>query len=134
MARLVPAIYPDTRPFLPNIVTLGSPNANPVFGRRANGERPGNTQRRLATKSMLVLRVNAQDSSPTHTAAQLSDKVFGTDGDLVNLKSQYWACSDGQLDFQPATGAGITNGVYDVSLGQNVLGVRDYSVRPSSSS
>ena len=32
VARLVPALYPETRPFLLNTVTLGSPHAHPVFG------------------------------------------------------------------------------------------------------
>ena len=68
--------------------------------------------RRLTTgtKTVLVVRVVANDSSTTASAAQLSDSVFGTNGDLVNLKTQYAACSHNQLQFQPATGTGITNG------------------------
>jgi len=69
-------------------------------------------RRRLTTgtKTVLVVRVVATDSSTTASAAQLSDSVFGTNGDLVNLKTQYAACSHNQLQFQPATGTGITNG------------------------
>jgi len=68
--------------------------------------------RRLTTgtKTVLVVRVVANDSSTTSSADQLSDSVFGTNGDLVNLKTQYAACSHNQLQFQPATGIGITNG------------------------
>ena len=69
-------------------------------------------RRRLTTgtKTVLVVRVVANDSSTTASADQLSDSVFGTNGDLVNLKTQYAACSHNQLQFQPATGNGITNG------------------------
>lgn len=69
-------------------------------------------RRRLTTgiKTVLVVRVVANDSSTTSSAYQLSDSVFGTNGDLVNLKTQYAACSHNQLQFQPATGTGITNG------------------------
>ena len=69
-------------------------------------------RRRLTTgtKTVLVVRVVANDSSTTASAYQLSDSVFGTNGDLVNLKTQYAACSHNQLQFQPATGTGIANG------------------------
>ena len=69
-------------------------------------------RRRLTTgiKTVLVVRVVANDSSTTASADQLSDSVFGTNGDLVNLKTQYAACSHNQLQFQPATGTGIANG------------------------
>ena len=69
-------------------------------------------RRRLTTgtKTVLVVRVVANDSSTTASADQLSDSVFGTNGDLVNLKTQYAACSHNQLLFQPATGTGIANG------------------------
>ena len=48
-------------------------------------------RRRLTTgiKTVLVVRVVANDSSTTASADQLSDSVFGTNGDLVNLKTQY---------------------------------------------
>jgi pimeloyl-ACP methyl ester carboxylesterase len=32
VARLTPLIYPETKPYIANIVTLGSPHAHPVFG------------------------------------------------------------------------------------------------------
>jgi len=68
-------------------------------------------RRRLTTgtKTVLVVRVVATDRSTTASADQLSDLVFGTNGDLVN-QTQYAACSHNQLQFQPATGIGITNG------------------------
>ena len=88
--------------------------------------------RRLAqtvdvTRTVLVVRVIASDGSSTATPAQLSDSVFGTDGDPVNLKSQYDACSYGKLNFIPApdrtaTGGGvdIVNGATEVSIATSV--------------
>lgn len=54
------------------------------------------------------------------TEAELADAVFSTDGDLVNLKSQYAACSYGAMEFIPATSEdygntiSITDGVNTV--------------------
>eukprot|EP00526_Cylindrotheca_closterium_P002346 CAMPEP_0113639918 /NCGR_PEP_ID=MMETSP0017_2-20120614/20947_1 /TAXON_ID=2856 /ORGANISM="Cylindrotheca closterium" /LENGTH=903 /DNA_ID=CAMNT_0000551167 /DNA_START=18 /DNA_END=2730 /DNA_ORIENTATION=+ /assembly_acc=CAM_ASM_000147 len=70
----------------------------------------GGGRRRLATstgnKDVLVVRVVTTDSQPTATAAQMSDSVFGTSGDPVNLKSQYEGCSDNKITITPATGTG----------------------------
>ena len=72
------------------------------------------------TRSVLVVRVVAADATTTASEAQLSDSVFGTFGDAFNLKSQYNACSYGQLNFVPAanrTGSGgdIANGTCTVN-------------------
>ena len=62
-------------------------------------------------KTVLVVRVIATDDATTATEAQLSDSVFGTDGDPVNLKSQYEACSHDKMKILPAPSrAGITDG------------------------
>lgn len=54
-------------------------------------------------KTVLVLRVETTGfrSAPTVSANHLSNAVFGTDGDPVNLVSQYAACSFGKLTFSP---------------------------------
>lgn len=64
----------------------------------------------------LIVCQDATGNSPTDTVAQLSDAVFGTSGDTVNLASQYNDCSHGQLTFQPATGTGITDGAIEVTV------------------
>lgn len=70
--------------------------------------------------SLLVVRVIAKDGSTSASEDQLSDSVFGTDGDSVNLKSQYSACSHGKWIINPAQGfAGITNGVTTVEVDTN---------------
>ena len=71
----------------------------------------------FGTKTILVVRVIASDAQTTATEAQLSDAIFGTHGDPVNLKSQYLKCSHQQLNFIPAKARpGITDGVTTVSL------------------
>jgi hypothetical protein len=72
----------------------------------------------VGTKTVLVLRVDAQDSRTSATEAELADDVFGTSGDQLNLKSQYFACSDGKLTFVPLKSNSIvgSDGVYTVKL------------------
>lgn len=41
------------------------------------------------------------DAETTNDEAFISDSVFGTSGDPVNLRSQYQACSYNQLTFSP---------------------------------
>jgi hypothetical protein len=85
--------------------------------------------RRLAVvegnRSVLVVRVEAADASTGFTTLQLSDSVFGTSGDPVNLKSQYLACSHNKLNFVPAsdrvkvsgaTGSNISAGAVTVQV------------------
>mmetsp|Transcript_26449 Transcript_26449/g.39122 ORF Transcript_26449/g.39122 Transcript_26449/m.39122 type:complete len:577 (+) Transcript_26449:78-1808(+) len=80
-----------------------------------------NTNRRklvttTGVKSLLVVRVIASNKSTTANENQLSDSIFGTNGDQVNLKSQFSACSNGMLTFNPAVGEGILNGVTQVTV------------------
>jgi hypothetical protein len=84
------------------------------------------------TKKVLVIRAVAADRSTTASESTLSDEIFGTSGDPVNLKSQYSRCSDGKLQFQPLT----TNkkvgsdGVYTVKLPTTyVSGANDGTIR-----
>ena len=93
---------------------------------------PSDTQwnRKLATvvKKVLVLRIQAADSSTTSSETQLTDDIFGTAGDPVNLKSQFNQCSYGQLQFEPVTTNSLigSDGVYTVTLpSTNVIGAAD---------
>jgi hypothetical protein len=75
------------------------------------------------TKTVLVLRAVANDTTTSASESELSDDIFGTSGDALNLKSQYASCSDGKLQFQPL----ITNnlvgvdGVYTVNLPSTIV-------------
>jgi hypothetical protein len=84
------------------------------------------------TKTVLVIRAIASDRSTTATESQLSDDIFGTQSDAVNLKTQYALCSDGKLQFQPLTTNNLvgTDGVYTVSLpNTTVNGASDSTIR-----
>lgn len=75
--------------------------------------------RRKGIKSLLVLRVHGADSRMSLSQQTLSKRIFGI-GDnapAVNVRSQYNACSFGKFRVVPATGAGITDGVATVSIG-----------------
>ena len=66
-------------------------------------------QLKLGTRSVLAVRVVTTDKSVSYNEAALSDDVFGTTGDAVNLRTQYSACSHGQLDFQPIPDKDMTS-------------------------
>jgi len=89
---------------------------------------------RTGTYKVLVLRGVALDSEALE-ADVLSDKIFGTSGDFVNLKSQYKACSYGQLNFEPmdaVDGVGVNGeGVFETVTNTTVAGKSDSSVRNS---
>jgi len=75
-------------------------------------------------RTVLVVKVIIFDQACSSTAEELSDSVFGTDGDKVNLASQYDACSFGKLNFVPTpnrtaivgNAADIVNGATEVDL------------------
>ena len=91
----------------------------------------GNDLRRLKTGSysVLALRVVAADASTTSSEIDISNEIFGTNGDVVNLKSQYAACSYNQLNFYPTTDNRVNNGVYTVTITNTVSGVSDGVIR-----
>lgn len=105
------------------------------FGSNGENERRRrlNTSRKEGVKKVLVVRADAKGSSTTASAATLSDKIFGTNGDNNTLRSQYLGCSHGKLDLQPYKGMteGGTNveaGVLDVSLDLKVSGKTRYDI------
>lgn len=65
----------------------------------------------LGNKETVVVYVNNNSASGAQTTslskATLSNRVFGTTGDSVNLRSQYFACSAEAIDFEPSTRAGV---------------------------
>lgn len=76
-------------------------------------------------KRVLVIRADAQDSRTKASISDLEDDVFGRRGNQVNLKTQYQACSHGQLQIEPFqgytdTGVYVENGVVEVTLPADV--------------
>ena len=81
------------------------------------------------TKKVLVLRADTPSESTSSTRAQISNAVFGTNGDPVNLKSQYAECSYNKLTFNPVSslnGINIANGVGEVTLSSTVTTMDRY--------
>ena len=89
-------------------------------------KKPDPTNRKLATvigdKTVLIVRVIAKDKSTSKSESQLSDSVFGTNGDKVNLKSQFGACSKGKLNIIPA--ASRTRNGNTISAGSTTVTVK----------
>ena len=83
------------------------------------------------TKSVLVIRADANDSSTTSNESTLSDNWFGNGRDTVNFKSQMEACSYNKFQVEKSTvnSSFGTDGVYSVNLDFNVAGVSDGTVR-----
>lgn len=111
----------------------GNDNDNDNDNGKGNGKGNGRTgshsgqhwDRKLSTtgtKSVLAVRVVAPDASTTSTIAELSDEIFGTSGDPINLQTQFEACSGGKLKMRPATDNSgiIQNGVVEVTISRNV--------------
>jgi len=103
--------------------------------------RQGARLRRLAVtgeKTVLAVRIVANDASTSSSEAVIRNEVFGIGGDAVNLRSQYLACSHGLLKFKPKEGevggVTITGGVTTVTININVNGVSDATVRNAASS
>ena len=78
--------------------------ATPHFGRRP--PRPRHLAETTGNKNVLAVLVRGADASTTASKADISDSIFGTNGDLVNLKSQYAACSFDAVNITPAV---VTN-------------------------
>jgi hypothetical protein len=69
-------------------------------------------------RTVLVIRIIANDARTTATEAELSDDIFGTNGDVWNLKTGFDQCSYGQLTFVPLTTHTKVgpDGIYTVSI------------------
>lgn len=72
-----------------------------------------NRQLQSGVKTILAVRVIASDSAYGFTEAELSNKVFGTDGGEFNLKSQFAKCSYNRLIFEPSPNQSLTNSTND---------------------
>ena len=99
-------------------------NGNPQFGRRNNNKNNANRSGRHLSetnKSVLVIRVEANDGSTSSSAAETAEEIFGIGGnDVFNLASGYTGCSYGKLNFSPAIHSGVNDGVYTMVLNETV--------------
>jgi len=96
------------------------------FGQRNRPKGKSNKHRELATndyqgvRKVLVVHVTAADAENSFDAAELSNSVFGTNGDAFNLAQGYKDCSHEKLTFIPYEGDNVSNGVYKVTISSTV--------------
>lgn len=103
---------------------------HPIEGAGAPTESPTENQgRRLAkvgNKEVLVIR----EQRSSFSAAHIASEIFGINGDMVNLASQYAACSYGKLTFSRWTGNdSVVNGVLTVSIANSITNTDDNTIR-----
>ena len=80
-------------------------------------------------KTILVLRVTSLDATVQLSKETLSERIFGIGENVPRntVSSQYSACSFGKLNFIPAEGSDIVNGVAEISISTNVANMNpDY--------
>jgi hypothetical protein len=117
----VDGIYPSGEIFAP----IGSE----VFFQESDSESRTETSRYEGKKKVLVIRVSALDAETTLSQALLSDRIFGDGSNFqqnnpelpaTTLSKTYKDCSMGKLNFVPAKGYDISNGVGFVEIKMNV--------------
>lgn len=87
----------------------------------SDGRRRRKLAKTLGEKTVLGVRVVASNGALTASENELSQSIFGGPSDLLNLKSQFYACSHGKLNFQKRSdlrGAttSIRNGVVTIKV------------------
>lgn len=117
----------SNRMYVQNTATIIVGDSEQKKAKAAESENGG---RKLAAapRKVLVVRVNnSSDGRKTSaSASQLTNDIFD---DAVSLKSQYAACSYGELTFDKATGSNVVGGVVSVDLNSKVNGVSSDTVR-----
>ena len=102
------AIVHDAYIFIPS-------GSNVYVEERLENDKVGNGRFVTGTRSTIALRIVATDAATTMSIGTLGDEIFGANGDNFNMRSQFLACSNNQLDFVPGTQSGVTNGVFQVT-------------------
>ena len=98
---------------------------------------PKEDRRHLKTtgsRSVLVVRIEANDASTNPSEEDLARAVFGIENSTVardawNFVNGFKQCSYGQLTFEPAKNDNVKDGVYTVTIDQNVQGARNVDIR-----
>jgi hypothetical protein len=110
-----------------NKITLNGASLSKKAKKANNKDDDSSTElrRHLATtgtKTVVAVRVIAAGNVQYgYSEAVLSDEVFGTNGDVFNLKTGFEQCSHNQLTITPGGSAkGIVNGVTTISVATDV--------------
>jgi len=75
----------------------------------------------IGVHTVFAVKVDALDTQTSLSSDQISDKLFGTGSDKVNMKSQFADCSFNQFQLEPfigttTTGESVTNGVGEITM------------------
>ena len=114
-----------------DVAIKSGPNSVLIGGETKLSQIPYENRRRLSkttgNRSVLVVRVEAKDATTGHTEEDLARDIFGiTDSkgqtDSWNLSKAFDQCSYGKLKVEPTEDNRANNGVYTVSINQNVKG------------
>jgi hypothetical protein len=88
------------------------------------GEEEEESTRRLGVtdgvQSVLVVRVLGSTESSMPSVDVLSDKVFGTNGDPINLQERFRSCSYGKLLIEPTDESMADNGVVEITVDMEI--------------
>jgi hypothetical protein len=106
-----------------------APHGTRVFIEESDSESRTEISRYEGKKKVLVIRVRALDAETTLSQAILSERIFGDGSNIqqkdpklpaTTLAKTYRECSMGKLDFVPAKGYDIVNGIGFVDIEMNV--------------
>jgi len=76
----------------------------------------------IGERNVLLVRISGNDRQPKNSATELSNAFFSMANNQQSFKKRYNLCSFGKLDFVPAEGKHIKNGVLDLRLNKNIAG------------
>mmetsp|Transcript_8212 Transcript_8212/g.12682 ORF Transcript_8212/g.12682 Transcript_8212/m.12682 type:complete len:232 (-) Transcript_8212:881-1576(-) len=89
-------------------------------------------QEETGTRTVLAVRVQALNAETNASAATLSDKIFGTSGDSVNLVERFSSCSFNKLTFEISTDDRVettADGIISVTMLSSTASRTDSMVR-----
>jgi hypothetical protein len=89
-------------------------------------------------RTVLAIRVTANDKKTSFSQKRLSNKIFGSRGDAINLSERFDTCSYGQVTMSPYSGTTFKGttipdtarvGVVTIDINKNVGGSKDGDIR-----
>ena len=98
-----------------NEIYIPSEAASTIIKSTTDNRRLSNSE---GARTVIAMKIDVNGQEPiSYTSAYLSDSIFGTITDELNLVSGYAACSYGKLNFSAGTqGQDITDGVIEISV------------------
>ena len=108
-----------------SLKVLSSKQVQEIFNNMGQQRRLSKTEIRNGIKKLLAVRILANNGSeaPEETISEIRDAIFESEADpsAPTVVSQYAAVSHGALQYVPANGPGIQNGVATVSVQSSII-------------